>query len=267
MQGWIKLHRKLVDWEWYTDSQAVHLFIHLVIHANFEDKKWRGILVKRGQFITGRHELSAATGISEQSIRTNITRLKSTNEITSTSTSKYTIYTIVNYDKFQGLDDKPTSTSTSQLTNDQPATNQQLTTTKNEKNINNEKKEVITPPKKYSDEFEEFWQAYPKNGASKADAYKSFNKAIKTGVSQNELINATRSYFSYCQATNKTTEYTAHATTWLNQERWTIDYRELYRSEKRGSQQSNGEGFANQLQITQTIAEALIADRLNRASS
>lgn len=195
MQGWVKLHRKLVEWEWYTDSQAVHLFIHLVIHANFEDKKWRGILVKRGQFITGRHELSSATGISEQSIRTNIARLKSTNEITSTSTSRYTIYTIVNYDKFQSLDDKPTSTSTSQLTNDQPATNQQLTTTKNEKNIKNEKKDILVMPD-WLDldlwesfvEHRKFIKAPMSIQAAKVNLA-SLEKLTSKGYSQAEIIN------------------------------------------------------------------------------
>lgn len=117
-------------------------------------------------------------------------------------------------------------------------------------------------PPQYSDAFEEFWKEYPKNGASKKEAYKSFNKI--TGVTQNDLIATIRQYSGYCQATATPI---AHATTWLNQERWTINYRDLYRSEKRGSQQSNGEGFAEQLQVTQALAEALIADRNNRRSS
>jgi len=123
-----------------------------------------------------------------------------------------------------------------------------------------DKKEVSISPLR----FDEFWQAYPKNGGSKAKSLISYKKAITKGVEENGIIERAREYNGYCQNTDTKV---AHATTWLNEERWTIDYRELYRSEKRGSQQSNGEGFANQLQVTQTLAEALIADRLNRASS
>ena len=43
MGGWIKLHRKLMQWEWYHKSEAVHLLVHLVLDANHEDKKWEGI--------------------------------------------------------------------------------------------------------------------------------------------------------------------------------------------------------------------------------
>lgn len=140
MQGWIKLHRQLSEWEWYTDSQAVHLFVHFILNANHQDGKWQGNIVKRGQYISGIYELSKQTGISEQSIRTNIKRLKSTGELTSQSTNRFTIYTIVNYDKFQGSEFDETSQSTSQLTNNQQATNKQLTTNKNDKNKKNDKK-------------------------------------------------------------------------------------------------------------------------------
>lgn len=122
-QGWVKVHRNILDWEWYKDTHTVHLFIHLLISANHEPKKWRGITIARGQLVTGRKALSQATGIPEQSIRTSLARLKSTNEVTSKSTNKYTIYTIVNYDKYQNNALQSTTTATSKLTNDQPATN------------------------------------------------------------------------------------------------------------------------------------------------
>ena len=51
MEGWIKLHRKILDWEWYTDAPVRILFEHLLLTANSEDKKWRGMTIKRGQTI------------------------------------------------------------------------------------------------------------------------------------------------------------------------------------------------------------------------
>jgi len=135
MQGWIKLHRKLSEWEWYTDSKMVHLFIHLLINANHKDSSWQGIKVKRGSLITGRKKLSAQTGISEQSIRTCLEHLKSTNEVTIKSTNKNSIITLLNYDLYQIPEkDQPAK---------QPTTNQQLTTNNNDKN-NKENKNI--PP-------------------------------------------------------------------------------------------------------------------------
>lgn len=146
MEGWIKLYRKFEKWEWYNDSKTVHLFIHLLIHANHSDNKWQGNMIKRGQLITGRDKIKAATGITTQSIRTSLSRLKSTNEITIKVTNKFSLITILNYDLYQDIE-KTNQPANQQLTNKQPTTNQQLTTNKNdkkEKNLKNDKNTI--PP-------------------------------------------------------------------------------------------------------------------------
>ena len=118
----------------------VHLFIHLILRANHEPKKWMGIDVNTGQTISGRKTLSAETGISEQSIRTCMERLKSTNEITIESTNKYTLVTIVNWGDYQDtseqINQENNPQANQQLTSNQPATNhkQELKNDKNEKN-------------------------------------------------------------------------------------------------------------------------------------
>lgn len=144
MEGWIKLYRKFCEWEWFNISEMVHLFIYLLLNANHEDGKWRGVNIKRGQIITGRNSLSENTGISSQSIRTCLNRLKSTNEITITSTNKYSIITITKYEDYQiknlNSNQQTNQQDNQQLTNNQPTTNQQLTTNKNNKNKKNNKK-------------------------------------------------------------------------------------------------------------------------------
>jgi len=132
IKGYIKLHRELMDWEWYKEPLITRLYVHLILSANHKDNTIRGISVKRGQFLTGRKKLSFDTGISEQTIRTSLNKLKSTSYLTIKSTSQHSIIALRDYDLFQ----RPTS----ELTNNQPASNQRLTTNKNEKNEKNEKK-------------------------------------------------------------------------------------------------------------------------------
>ncbi len=139
LNGWIKLHRQIIDWEWYDDANTFRLFIHLLLLSNHKENKWHGTTIKRGQCIVGRKELSKKLRISQQSIRTSLTRLKSTNEITSKSTNKFSIITIINWEQYQDKETKSTSKSTKSLTNNQPATNQQLTTPKECKNEKNDK--------------------------------------------------------------------------------------------------------------------------------
>jgi DNA-binding transcriptional MerR regulator len=129
MSGWIKIHRKFLEWEWFNKSEAVHLFMYMLLKANHKDGKWQGIEVKRGQFISSLGNISNATGISIQTIRTILKKLEKTNEIEVKSTSQFTIVTISKYDCYQEQNDE----TNKPLTNNQQATNKQLTTNKNEK--------------------------------------------------------------------------------------------------------------------------------------
>ena len=141
--GWVKLHRKLRNWEWYQDSQVVHLFLHLLLLANHQEKTWQGQPVKSGQLITGRKSLSADTGISEQSIRTALVKLVRSRVISIKSTSKFSIITILKWASYQVEEENQPA--------NQPAINQQLTTNKNVKNV--KKKEYNTISAKADDIF------------------------------------------------------------------------------------------------------------------
>ena len=140
-RGYIRLWRKITEWEWYDDIPTKVLFIHLALKANHQPKKWKVILIQKGEILTGRLKLSKQTGLSEQQVRSAIKKLKSTGEITSKTTSKYSIIKLINYDRYH----QDNRQDNQQITNNQPTNNQQITTTKNEKNIKNEKnvKKVI----------------------------------------------------------------------------------------------------------------------------
>ena len=118
-RGFIKIDRKLTGWRWYRNANTFRVFFHLLLTANYEVLDFENITVKRGQRVVSRVTLANELGISEQSVRTALHHLEATGEITSSGTSKFTIITINNYDKYQAI----TSTST----NDQPTANQQLT--------------------------------------------------------------------------------------------------------------------------------------------
>lgn len=142
--GWIKLHRKILDWEWFTSPSTLQLFIYLLLRANKEDKKWRGILIKRGQLVTSVATISEETKLSTQQVRTSLNRLKSTNEITSKTTNKFTLVTVCKYESYQPYEEveQQTKQQALQQTNNKQITNKQQQH-KNNKNIRNNKKESI----------------------------------------------------------------------------------------------------------------------------
>lgn len=136
-KGFIVLHRKMFEWEWYTDVNTCHLFLHCLLRANHETKKWQGKIIERGSFITSLAHLSAETGLTVQQVRTSLNKLKITNELTSKTTSRNTVITVNNYNSYQDYDKQ----NNNQATIKQQTNNNQATTNNNENNENKERKE------------------------------------------------------------------------------------------------------------------------------
>jgi hypothetical protein len=130
MIGWIRIHRQFLNWEWFNKSEAVHLFLYLVLKANHKDGFWQGNEIKRGQLITSFGKISTDTNISLQTIRTLLKKFEKTNEINMQTTNKFTCITICKYDSYQ-TENEDTNTK---VTNKQQTTNTQLTTNNNVKN-------------------------------------------------------------------------------------------------------------------------------------
>jgi hypothetical protein len=72
-----------------------------------------------------------------------------------------------------------------------------------------------------SDEFLQFWERYPKTNCSRMEALKSYEKSIKRGNTHEELSRGIIEYNKFLAATGSPV---AHATTWLNNDRHTVDY-------------------------------------------
>ena len=166
--GWVKLHRQLLDWEWYNDVNTTRVFLHLLIVANHKDNNWRGITIKRGQRLTSISALANETNLSIKNIRTSIKRLKSTNEVASHSTAQHTVFTMVNYDLYQE--------GANEVANKGQAKGKQRATNKNDKNENNDNNKDSSSLK--NDGFEHWWNTYPKK-VGKVTAEKSFKNKTK----------------------------------------------------------------------------------------
>jgi len=162
MNGWIKLHRQITEWEWYSDSNTFRLFIHLILKANHKDNNYRGKLIKQGCLVTGREKLSLETGLSVRQVRTCLERLEMTSEIAIKSSSKGTEIQIVKYKDYQF----ETNETTSKEPTKWPTNDQQVTTNKKEKNDKEEKENIYRKFKHLSislGEFEKLNEIYEKS--------------------------------------------------------------------------------------------------------
>ena len=135
MEGWIKIHRGILDWEWYDDTNAKILFLHLLLTCNFESKKWHGKTIERGQIVTSADNLAKALGLTARQIRYALEKLQSTQEIVTQTTNKYTLITICNYDKYQAYETTDCNENVNQMSNECKSNVNQMSTTKEYKNI------------------------------------------------------------------------------------------------------------------------------------
>ena len=101
MTGYLKLYRQFLSWEWYSDLPVRVLFLHCLLKANYNPAKWKGKTIKTGQFVTSLAHLAQETGLSLRQTRTALSKLKSTHEVTQQATSRYSIITVNNWDKWQ----------------------------------------------------------------------------------------------------------------------------------------------------------------------
>jgi hypothetical protein len=147
-RGYFPLWRKIVDWGWYKEGNTMRVFLHLLLSANHTEKYYLGHKVLPGQVVTGRKSLSSALNISERQIRTSISHLKSTNEITITSNRRFSIITLLNFDKYSLNSDNFYAKTTTKKSNRSPIEVQLPTTPNNVYNDNNVNKKSLkgVPP-------------------------------------------------------------------------------------------------------------------------
>lgn len=98
---YIKLNRKILTWEWYSDPCTRDLFIHCLLKANWKEGSWHGIAYKRGEFITSISSLAQELNFSMQNIRTALRHLKLTGELTDRKEGKSRVITVVKYNEYQ----------------------------------------------------------------------------------------------------------------------------------------------------------------------
>lgn len=215
-EAFIKIHRKILEWEWYKDTNTFFLFLHCLLIANWKDGRFMGCDVPRGSFVSSYSELAQQTNMSVQNVRTAINHLKSTGELTVNSHAKFSIFTVVKYNRYQD-DNRQTN---KQLTGNQQTVNNQLTTIEEYKE-KKEEKEIKN--NKYICAFEEFWNIYPRTN-DKARAYKCYQARLKDGYSEEQLLTACKNYAKAC-AENKTEQkYIKYAATFLSVNEPFLDY-------------------------------------------
>lgn len=253
MDGWIRLHRELLDHWIYKDSEYLKVWIEMLIRARYWDEPATELIgdqlvkIERGEFIFGRPKWSKRLGISEQRLRTLLTKLIKDGMIEPVQNfPRFTLYRIQNYEKFnqqtnqhinqqgsqqqQGFEgdgnQQDNQHSNQQPTSSQPAPNQQPTNNKersnkekndkNEKEVKNNSVEPAAQHDGYHEDFESFWSVYPKfRRKDKAKSFQIWKKKIKVEERQ-VLIQCTTRYAADKKTIGPNGQFAKMPSTYLN---------------------------------------------------
>lgn len=104
-RGFAKLYRKFLEWEWYDDIPCKVLYVHCLLKANYKDKKYHGVTVQRGTFLTSFEGLAAETGLTVRQVRTAQSKLEP-EYLTSRRTNKGQAISVVDFDTYNSYDDE-----------------------------------------------------------------------------------------------------------------------------------------------------------------
>lgn len=104
-EGFIKLHRSLLEWEWHDDPNMVSVFVHCLVLANWKDGRYHGEKIPRGSFVTSYNHLAELTGMSRSTVYRCLNKLAETGEIALNVKHFYTIVSVRNYAVFQQSDE------------------------------------------------------------------------------------------------------------------------------------------------------------------
>lgn len=186
---YIKLSRKILEWEWYSDINTSRLFIHMLLKANWKEGKFRGTTVPRGSFVSSIGKLAEETQLTNREIRTAISHLKMTGEVTSRAYAKYTVFTVKNYCLYQISDTQSDKQATGKR-----HSNDTLTTTIEEKKEGKKGRNI--PPISPVEQFEKYWSVYPKK-KNRALTEKAYVDAVLANVPEEDIVSAAVNYAEY----------------------------------------------------------------------
>ena len=169
------MYRSMLDWEWYDDTAAVRLMLHLILTANWETRSWHGQDIAPGQLVTSMDKLAETLGTSRSAIRRTLDKLKLSGEVTIQTNNHWTTVTLANWAEYQDMQSTTDRPNDRQTTDKRPTTDRPAATTKEVKKERSKEERGVPPPRMNFDQFAEAcriaYKAAPTLSASEGKAF------------------------------------------------------------------------------------------------
>jgi hypothetical protein len=106
--GWVSIYRQIFDNKDLKDNNHILIFIYMVVHASHKPTivtyRRKRVVLKRGQLTVSLRDLCKRFNLTERKVRTILKNLETTQSLTHTLFKQLSVYSIVNYNKFQDND-------------------------------------------------------------------------------------------------------------------------------------------------------------------
>ena len=160
VSGFIKLSRRLLEWEWIDDPSVLVVWIHCLLAANWKDYRYHGEVIPRGSFLTSSRSFAERCNLSERTVRRCFEKLEKSGEIDRQVTHRGTLVKVRNYAAFQDSENGERRTAVRT-----PVRTAVRTAVQQEKNIRNKEVKKNTKKKNFSrnrsEALPEYYNAEP----------------------------------------------------------------------------------------------------------
>ena len=222
--GYIKLHRSLLKWEWIDVPGMLTVFVLCLLMANWKDERYHGEVIERGSFVTSIQKFAKICGYSEPYVRKCLKKLNESGEIELKSSNKGTRVKVLNYALYQDFDEHTVSNRVSNTVSDRVSngvsnrvsTNEEYKEYKEDEEVKNN-----TRVRARYNSFGEFWNRYPKH-TRKAEAEQAFQYAIDTGTNPDDILQGLGPWLEYFEGL-ESDQFVKNPYFWILEECWKKD--------------------------------------------
>lgn len=237
LNGWIKIHRSLLEWEWWDDANMVRAYMYILLAANTTPYRWHGMEFEAGTFVTSLMRMACSMGLSLHQTRLVLERMVRTGEIALETTNKYTVVHVCNWDKYQ-QENGTQMACERQTDGKQMATDKEIKNTRNNNTpcvrVQEQQLPVELQAEKQTQQtcfdFAAFWETYGK----KVDKEKCVKKYAK--IPEKERATIAQVLPVYIASTPDVT-YRKNPLTWLNGQCWRDEMQAQPESRQQARQQ------------------------------
>lgn len=99
-QDCFRFDENTIHFDWFNEYQTRHLWIYLLLKANTESVAFKSTVIDKGELRITLASLSIATGLTVSQVRTALEKLTDSNCIKVTTTNKYSVIKIIDFEAF-----------------------------------------------------------------------------------------------------------------------------------------------------------------------